>query len=50
MAKYTTEELKQIIIPMILSAENDKQVGACADEIIKLVQQNERAEDGTTTR
>ena len=49
MVKYTTEELKKIIIPMILSAENDKQAGACADEVIKLVQQNERAEHGTTT-
>lgn len=50
MIKYTTEELKKMIVPMILSVANNRQAQACADEIIKLIQQNERVEHGTTTR
>lgn len=46
--KYTLNELRDTIVPMILSANTQKEAEACADEIVKLVQQNEEVKDAAS--
>lgn len=46
--KYTPDQLRETIVPMILSASDAVQAAAAADEIIKLVQQNEEVDDAAS--
>lgn len=45
--KYTLDQLKETIVPMILSAGDEAQANAAADQIIKLVEQNTEVEHAT---